>query len=385
MVGILNWMSSERFRGENWSILLVLLVSFGFAVVGLHGLASLRVQAVAVGLVLAGACLLAGFLLGFLFGIPRSLQSQSGDAGVGEHESTDAANGSAKSSAGQSVQYRVNTNLEQISDWLTKILVGVGLTQLANVPPFLRKAGDYFGAGLAVGSVGPIFAITIILYFSMAGFLGGYLWTRIFLGRLFVGADLAALNETLQQVKKKQDEQPQIDAKVLTLVNRQLTGEGQVNIDELKEAIQKASAPVKALVFSQAREARKETRQKPIIERTIPIFESLAKSDTGKTDHKNYGQWGYALIGSPNPDYENAEKVFTTAIQIRGESGDRFRLYEFCRAISRIKQDRSYLEGKASSSEQQKLIRDDLKVAHAADPNLKDDEDIKKWQQLNPE
>jgi hypothetical protein len=378
----LNWMSSERFRGENWSILLVLLVSFGFAIVGLHGLASLRVQAVAVGLVLAGACLLAGFLLGFLFGIPRSLQSQSGD--VGEHESTDAANGSAKSSAGRSVQYRANTNLEQISDWLTKILVGVGLTQLANVPPFLRKAGDYFGAGLAVGSVGPIFAITIILYFSVAGFLGGYLWTRLFLGRLFVGADLAALNETVQEIKKKQEEQSQIDAKALTLVNRYLTEDEQVDIDELKEAIQKASAPVKVQVFYQAREARKEARQKSIIERTIAIFETLATSDTGKTVHKNYGQWGYALIGSPNPDYEKAEKVFTAAIKIRGESGDRFRVYEFLRAISRIKQDRSYLEGKASSSEQQKLIRDDLKVALAADPNLKDD-DVKKWQQLNPE
>ncbi len=32
------------------------------------------------------------------------------------------------------VNYRSNTNLEQISDWLTKILVGVGLTQQTFFP-----------------------------------------------------------------------------------------------------------------------------------------------------------------------------------------------------------------------------------------------------------
>jgi hypothetical protein len=39
----------------------------------------------------------------------------------------------AAPSSVQSALYRPNTNLEQISDWLTKILVGVGLTQLAQV------------------------------------------------------------------------------------------------------------------------------------------------------------------------------------------------------------------------------------------------------------
>lgn len=81
MPGLFKSISKERLGAEDWSIFLTLLIAFGFAVVALHGLASLRVQAVAVGLALAGACLLGGVLLGFLFGIPRSLQSQSGEAG----------------------------------------------------------------------------------------------------------------------------------------------------------------------------------------------------------------------------------------------------------------------------------------------------------------
>src|SRR5262249_13256316 len=367
----------------DWSIFLTLLIAFGFAVVALHGLASLRVQAVAVGLALAGACLLGGVLLGFLFGIPRSLQSQSGDAGGSEQKSTPVANEPAGNSAERSVQsarspqYGANTNLEQISDWLTKILVGAGLIQLTSAPGFLRRAGDYFGAGLAAGNVGSIFAITIILYFSVSGFLAGYVWTRLILGGMFAGADKAALAlDQIQEIKKKREEQSQTDAKALSLVNQYLT-DRQTDVDEMKQAIQQASAPIKVQIFYQARAARrgaKTAAEKPIMDRRRPIFESLADSDTSKMFHKNYGQWGYALLDSTNPDYAAAEKVLTTAINIRGESGGRYPLYEFLRAISRIKQDPSYAKGEASGSEKRKPIRDDLKVAFAADPDLKSDD-----------
>jgi hypothetical protein len=60
------------------------------------------------GVAIAIASAATGYLLGFLFGISRSLQG--GD-----------------SSESNSQSFPGNTNLEQISDWLTKILVGVGL------------------------------------------------------------------------------------------------------------------------------------------------------------------------------------------------------------------------------------------------------------------
>jgi predicted secreted protein len=58
--------------------------------------------------------LLIGGLLGFLFGIPRTLQQEASQAT--EQNRKDRP---------QETNYAVNTNLDQISDWLTKILVGV--------------------------------------------------------------------------------------------------------------------------------------------------------------------------------------------------------------------------------------------------------------------
>jgi len=62
------------------------------------------------GIILALACLSAGFLAGFLFGIPKVLQGDRTAA--------------TKTSKGRTpYRQRVNTNLEEISDWLTKIIV----------------------------------------------------------------------------------------------------------------------------------------------------------------------------------------------------------------------------------------------------------------------
>src|SRR4051794_33887578 len=71
----------------------------------------------------AEAC---GGLLGLLFGVPRTIDPEGGER-----------KGAAR------VSYGANTNLEQISDWLTKILVGLGLTQLG---PIRAAAGDLFAS-----------------------------------------------------------------------------------------------------------------------------------------------------------------------------------------------------------------------------------------------
>ncbi|MCZ4090603.1 tetratricopeptide repeat protein [Sinorhizobium psoraleae] len=120
---------------------------------------------------LGGACLCLGGLLGFLFAIPR-------------YFAQDAAIKSFASSDSLVVRYDPNDNLVQISDWLTKILVGVGLTQLTKLPEFLDRFGNYFGPSLG-GNAKPI-SIVILLFFSISGFLLGYIWTRLyFAGELY--------------------------------------------------------------------------------------------------------------------------------------------------------------------------------------------------------
>jgi hypothetical protein len=139
----------------------------------------------------SGAVLLAaasasfGALMGFLFGIPRSLQ---GEAPV----VSESGAGSADSAGGQRLSHtglRVNTNLEQISDWLTKILVGVGLTQLQVLwPNLMGIAKDVSGP---LGNSQPLALFTLV-NFSIWGFFAAYLVTRLFLATAFGHADLAA-------------------------------------------------------------------------------------------------------------------------------------------------------------------------------------------------
>ena len=84
----------------------------------------------------------------------------------------------------------MNTNLEEISDWLTKILVGLGLSQISQVPSALNSLSSYLSEGIG-GPTGSakVFALAIIVYFSVVGFIGGYLVTRLVLQGAFYKAD----------------------------------------------------------------------------------------------------------------------------------------------------------------------------------------------------
>lgn len=115
-----------------------------------------------------------GGLLGFLFGIPRTL---TGD----QVPAPDAKPGSRRT--------RTNTNLEQISDWLTKIFIGVGLSQLGSIPEHVRSVAEFVGQ--AMGNTEGVFAVVgaMLVYFAVAGFLAGYLITRLVLARVFDEAE----------------------------------------------------------------------------------------------------------------------------------------------------------------------------------------------------
>lgn len=134
-----------------------------------------------IALMWALAWFVAGFLFGFLFGIPKVPQNGKTDAHPGE--STDE-------NAPQEVPYqlRVNTNLEEISDWLTKMLVGATLTQLVKVPSKINDAARFMAEG--AGGIGSqTFAASILVYFSSLGFFAGYVLTRMFFAGAFVRSD----------------------------------------------------------------------------------------------------------------------------------------------------------------------------------------------------
>lgn len=127
------------------------------------------------------ACSISGAAVGFLFGVPKVLQAPP--SGEGEGDARVAA-----------YRQQVNTNLTEISDWLTKIIVGLGLINLKEVPVLTASTAAVLAAGLGGAPSAMAFAYGIITTTTITGFLFGYLSTRLFLSGAFSRADIEASN-----------------------------------------------------------------------------------------------------------------------------------------------------------------------------------------------
>jgi CheY-like chemotaxis protein len=136
-------------------------------------------------LIVSGSSFAIGGLMGFLFGIPRSLQGVN-RPDIGNIASQTGIKPSTKSNE---ANYQPNTNLEQISDWLTKILVGVGLTQLTNIGYGVSSIAAFASREMDQFRNAEIFVAASILYFGILGFLLGYLWTRLNLAEALSTSD----------------------------------------------------------------------------------------------------------------------------------------------------------------------------------------------------
>lgn len=115
------------------------------------------------------AFVLFGGLIGFIFGIPKSLQNNNGNSV-------------------SNTKFITNTSLEQISDWLTKIIVGLGLVELREVFNLVKKLFKFYSSEIVCGSNCHEWAIyltclsIISLFF---GFLTFYIYTRVNLSTMF--------------------------------------------------------------------------------------------------------------------------------------------------------------------------------------------------------
>jgi hypothetical protein len=119
-----------------------------------------------------------GALIGFFFGVPRVGQ-QAGSAG----------------SSVTSASLTPNTNLEQISDWITKIVLGLGLVELYKIGPAIRDLSAYFAPAVDGKFNSQVLIEITFSYFPIVGFFQGYLSTRLFLSSLFRRADQELVNK----------------------------------------------------------------------------------------------------------------------------------------------------------------------------------------------
>ena len=122
-----------------------------------------RWGAFATAFLIGSSSFLIGGLVGFLFGIPRRVQGSAPPTGA--------------------TQYQGNTNLEQVSDWLTKIIVGVSLVQIGHIIPGLSRLAESMKAPLGGQASSAAFGLGLTIADALLGFFLFYLWSRTLLGR----------------------------------------------------------------------------------------------------------------------------------------------------------------------------------------------------------
>ncbi len=359
-----------------WSVL-----AFGVFIVLVLGLTNSeydQFSAAMAGILLSGAAALIGGFIGFLFGIPRSKQGQvpvPAEGGSGQRE------------------YLENTNLEQISDWLTKIIVGLTLVQYDKIQAAVVLAGEYFAPALWSGDakLGTAVGVAVIIYFFIVGFLFAYLWTRIHMEGVLRWQSLQLSVEIADALEQKQQDENDTDALAFELTDAYLD----VNADPSAPAYRNIEAQVAAssliartLIFERARKVRRDNWRAPVgdptralVDRTIPIFRGLVAASPNR-HHRNYGQLGYALVKAVKPDWEAAKTALETAIRLRGDDESGRGFYELCLALALVNLDPAFAKGeKADASSRARIEALLAKIPPKLD--LSKEDALADWVKLN--
>jgi hypothetical protein len=122
---------------------------------GLYAWAIESVTAFGILFLLALAATGGGGILGFVFGVPRF-----------------------RTDAHVTSTFLYNSNLEQISDWLTKIIIGATLVQIDDIARAIGRVSLFIGR--EIGHEGSATAACSVIIFSfVGGFMWGYLWVSL--------------------------------------------------------------------------------------------------------------------------------------------------------------------------------------------------------------
>jgi hypothetical protein len=148
-----------------------------------------------IGLILGIAAFISSFFLGTLFGMPRRNNKTGKD-------------------------YSLNNGLIEISDWLTKIIVGLALINLKEIPGHILSFAEYIReASKYDGQLLNIYTIGILFYFGFLGLFIGYNYMRLVLSNKYKYADDNLIRKELETTKEKvleaKEENKQKDKKIM--------------------------------------------------------------------------------------------------------------------------------------------------------------------------
>lgn len=251
------------------------------------------------------ASLSVGGFFGFLFGMPRAVVASQ----TKEEPDKKAEQASGQVSSLNQAKTRPNTNLEEISDWLTKILVGAGLTQLNKIQTKLAELSGYVASGMGGSGADKSLVAVEIVFFGVCGFLGAFLWVRLYMGKAIQRADeiqavKKALQETGQKLKQT-DEKQQREIEQAKETVKQLA---QVGADEAMEdplLSERVAKTQKAQMDVAARFVQGE----PESARGAKDFLILAYSDFQKENFKRAVENAERALGA-NPSKDMLWKIY---------------------------------------------------------------------------
>jgi hypothetical protein len=316
------------------------------------------VSAFSVGLLGACGALLAGALLGLLYGMPVDKSSggssKDSDANTGdEDKSKDGKKNNGKGEASEdgptaSSPFRPSTRLQEIADWLTKIIIGLGLAEISKIPSKLWQLAHFLGQALGNSPTGDAVALTILVAYVTAGFLIGFIWSDLYLP----GVLAQTYYNLTGRLKKLENYVAKYDLNALRLSEQWLSrypGDGSAEEKfegEISNAIKNASPTARYQTFYQAYEHdRPDWTRAQRMARRVAIYQALVDQDADEVFHRNRGQLGIALATRtdlpktpPADDLDQAIKHLNDAIRIRDQNADTgWRNYEFYLAYSLIR------------------------------------------------
>lgn len=136
-----------------------------------------------------------GFVVGLLFSVPRV----SSSAPAGDRSGQDQTTPEGMRTVVAPSLYSLNTNLEQVSDWLTKIIVGLGLVEARRISEYIANAAALLAGelnqlepGLDAAGASAL-AVGILISFPVLGFLLGFFSVRLYISRAIRFADEVVL------------------------------------------------------------------------------------------------------------------------------------------------------------------------------------------------
>ncbi|OOG74962.1 pYEATS domain-containing protein [Flavobacterium sp. A45] len=150
-----------------------------------------------IGLTLGIASFTSFFFVGILFGMPKRNNKKENS-------------------------YSLNNGLSEISDWLTKIIVGLALVNLKEIPGYIISFAEYIRiASKFDGQLLNIYTIGILFYFGFLGLFIGYNYMRLVRVNKYKYTDdniiLRELEIAKEKVLEAKEENKQKDKKIIEI------------------------------------------------------------------------------------------------------------------------------------------------------------------------